>query len=147
MRVICRHGHFAFYPRKASDVSRFSNFYDVTLVRERDYFTFDGLEGADSYSLALKPWLNLPAIKTYEGMPWEVMKANDFVYSLTLGIVVPKLSIVGLVELIQVGFHYIVQGSLLQPGMRTILGRQILSYSGEIVDEGASLRISEYDYE
>lgn len=147
MRVLCRHGHFAFYPRTAADISKFSNFFDVTLKRERDYYTFSGLYGAKNYSLALKPYLNLPALKTYEGEPWEVMKENNFVYSLTLGLIVPKLAIISLVELPLIGFYYRAGGSLLQPGSRTKLGRQILSYSGEFVGEGYSLNVSEFDYE
>lgn len=128
-------------------MSRFSNYFDVTLKRERDYYTFDGLYGADSYSLLGKPFLNLPAIKTFEGLPWEVMKENDFVYNLTLGLIVPKLSVIGIVDLPLVGFFYRAGGSLIQPGTRTLLGRQILSYSGEFVSEGYSLNISEFAYE
>ena len=144
MRVLCRSGHFAFYPRNASDLAQFSNYFDVTLKRERDYYTFEGLYGAESYSLTLKPYLNLPALETFEGDPWDVMKENGFVYSLALGIIVPKLAIISIVEVPLVGFYFRAGGSLLQPGSRTLTGDLIMSYSGEFVDEGLSLRISEY---
>ncbi len=147
MRILCRHGHIALFPRTASDVARFSNFFGVTLKRERDYYTFAGLYGAEDYSLLGRPFLNLPAITTYAGLPWEVMRENDFVYNIELGIIVPKLTIVGVVELPLVGFFYRSGGSLIQPGARTLLGRQILSYSGEFFDNGFSLNISEFDYE
>lgn len=147
MRVLCRSGHFAFYPRTASDIARFSNYFSVTLKRERDYYTFKGLYGAEDYSLLGKPYLNLPALATYEGEPWEIMRENDFVYSLDLGIIVPKLSILSIVDTPLVGYYYRAGGSIIQPGSRTLLGQQILSYSGEFIDEGSSLRISEFSYE
>jgi hypothetical protein len=147
MRVLCRHGHFSFYPRAASDIARFSNFFGVSLKREQDYFTFEGLIDAPKYSLTGMPYVNLPAITTYEGEPWDVMRENGFVYDLRVNLLVPKLSVVAFVELPQVGFYFRAGGSLIQPGSRTLLGRQILSYSGEFVEEGFSLRVLEYDYE
>lgn len=148
MRVLCRHGHFAFYPRKSSDLNRFAQSFGVDLVREEDYYTFKGLAGAPDYSLALKPYMNLlPAIKTYAGKPWEVMRENGFVFNVALGLVVPKLSIIGLADINQVGFYFVTNVPLLQPGVRTILGRQILSYSGEFYEDKFYLRILEYTYE
>ena len=147
MRILCRHGHFAFYPKKASDIARFSNYFSVSLKREQDYYTFAGLYQAPKYSLLGKIYLNLPAIETYEGNPWEVMKENNFVYHLGLGVLVPKLSIVGMAELPLVGFHFLGGGALVQPGVRSLTGQQILSYSGEFIEEGYSLRITEFSYE
>jgi hypothetical protein len=116
------------------------------LVAERDYYTFEGLKDAPSYSLTLSPYLNLPAIKTFEGEPWEVMRENDFVYSLSLEILVPKLSIIGLADLPLVGYVFR-GGTILQPGTRNLLGQQILSYDGEYIDEAYGLRLSGYEYE
>ena len=147
MRVVCRHGHFAFYPRNASDIQRFAHSFDEELEREEDYFTFSGLVGADKYSLLGKPYLNLPAMTTYQGTPWEVMRENNFVYSVQLGLIVPKLAIIGLVELTQKGFFFVANVPLLQPGARTILGQQIMSYSGEFDEDKFYLRILEYGYE
>jgi putative methionine-R-sulfoxide reductase with GAF domain len=127
MRVLCRHGHFAFYPRNASDIAQFANYFDITLKRERDYYTFEGLYGADDYSLTLSPYLNMPALVTYEGEPWEVMRENMFVYHLGLDIVVPRMLITTTVEVPLVGFYFTAQGSLLQPGSWTSNG-QIMSY-------------------
>lgn len=147
MRVLCRHGHFSFYPRDADDISRFSNYFSVTLKREEDYYTFERLFEAPHYSLLGKPYINLPAIETYEGSPWDVMRENGFVYHLGTGLIVPKASIVSIVEIPMVGHYFRAGGSLIQPGSRTLLGRQILSYSGEFIKEGLSLRISEFEYE
>lgn len=147
MRVLCRHGHFAFYPRKASDVARFSNYFSVSLKRERDYFTFERLYGAEKYSLIGKPYINLPAVSTFEGEPWEVMKKNNFVYHLGLKLLVPKVSVTSLTNLELVGYYFLAGGALIQPGVRTFSARQILSYSGEFAEEGYSLRVTEFDYE
>jgi hypothetical protein len=147
MRVICRHGHFAFYPRRASDIYTFATSFNVELEREQDYFTFSGLVGAEEYSLLGKTYLDLPAIKTYQGRPWEVMKANDFIYNMSLETIVPKSSIVGVTELTQKGLFYVCNVPLLQPGVRTVLGRQILSYSGEFSEDKFYLRILEFSYE
>jgi hypothetical protein len=147
MRVLCRHGHFAFYPRGASDIYRFAQSFDVELEREEDYFTFPTLKGAESYSLAGKPYLGIPALETFEGKPWDVMKENGLVYDVQLGIVVPKTTIVGIADITQKGFFYVCNVPLLQPGARTILGRQILSYSGEFREDKFYLRILEFGYE
>ncbi len=148
MRVVCRHGHFAFYPRRAGDINSFAQAFDVELEREEDYFTFSGLAGAPKYSLAAKPYLNLlPATTTYEGAPWDVMRENNFVYNIALGILVPKLSIIGIADITQHGFFYVCNVPLLQPGVRTLLGRQIMSYSGEFYEERFYLRIAEFAYE
>lgn len=147
MRVLCRHGHFAFYPRGSSDINRFAQSFGLELEREDDYFTFPKLIGAKDYSLTGKLYLNLPALKTFHGKPWEVMKENDFVYSLALGLIVPKLTIVGLADITQKGFYYVCNTPLLQPGARTVLGRQILSYSGEFFEDKFYLRVMEFDYE
>ncbi len=147
MRVVCRHGHFAFYPRNASDIQRFSHAFEETLEREEDYFTFSNLAGAKNYSLLGKSYLNTTAVKTFQGTPWRVMKENNLVYNVQLGLLVPKLSIVGVVDLTQKGFFFVCNVPLLQPGARTILGNQILSYSGEFDEDKFYLRILEYGYE
>ncbi len=147
MRVVCRHGHFAFYPDNASEIGRFANYFEANLEREEDYFTFEALAGLRKYSILGQPYPLLPATKTFEGNVWDVMRENNLVYSLTLGTLVPKLSILSLVDIPLVGYFSLVQGSLLQPGSRILTGQQILSYSGEFVDEGMSLRVAEYTYE
>lgn len=147
MRVICRSGHLGFYPNTAGEIARFANFFKVRMKREEDYFTFEGLYGAPKYSLLGKQYLNLPATKTAEGHPWDVMRENGFVYHIGLGVLVPKATILGLIELPLVGFYYRAGGALLQPGTRSTTGNQIMSYSGEYIENGASLRVSEYSYE
>lgn len=148
MRVLVRHGHFAFFPKRANDIDRFSTFFGQDLVSEDDYYTFEGLAGLPRYSLAVKAFGNLPAIKTYEGRgPWEVMRENDFVYSLTLGLLVPKLSIVKLSQPILTDGYFLSESPIYQPGMRDKSGRQILSYDAEFVSDNNQLRILGVSYE
>lgn len=147
MRVLCRHGHFAFYPRRATDIALFANMFNYELEPEEDYYTFSGLAGADTYSLLGKIYLNLPAIATYEGRPWEVMRENNFVYHLATGLIVPKLGVVGVIDINQVDLYFMSDAALIQPGLRTLLGQQVLSYSGEIFLDKLQMRISEFAYE
>lgn len=147
MRVVCRHGHFAFYPRRASDIAEFSNKFDYELERENDYFTFAGLAGAENYSILGKTYLNLPALTTFEGSPWDVMRENNFVYSLALGLIIPKLAVIGVIEINPVDLYFMSDATLIQPGLRSLLGQQILSYSGEIYLDKIQMRITEFDYE
>lgn len=148
MRVLCRHGHFAFFPAHAEDIAKFSDYYDTELVRDRDFYTFPALQDAPRYSILGKPFINLPAIATYEGRePWDVMRENDFVYNLATGLILPKLSILFFDELPQVGLYFLPSTPLLQPGTRNALGRQVLSYDGEYIDNPYQLRITEYAYE
>jgi hypothetical protein len=128
-------------------MNRFAQSFDVTLKREEDYYTFSYLQGAPKYSIMGRPYLNLPALKTFEGNPWDVMRENGFVYNIQLGALVPKISITGIADITQKGFFFIANVPLLQPGIRTVLGQQITSYSGEFYEDKFWLRILEYDYE
>ncbi len=130
MRIVCRHGHYAFYPFTSTELSRFCSKYDLVLEPEEDYYTFPELIDADRYSLAAKPWLgSLPATKTFEGRhAWDVMRANDFVFSLTTKLVVPKLSIVGVYDNPLTGYYWRAVTLLPQAGYRDLKGQQILSF-------------------
>lgn len=146
MRVLCRHGHFAFYPVDADEVGRFTTYFGIELEQDRDFYTFPKLAGAPGYSLRVLPYLGTPATATYAGEPWEVMRENGFVYSLQTKLLVPKLSIVSVVDFPQTGYFFKVNG-FVQPGSRTILGRQVLGYDGEFVQSTFQLRISRLSYE
>ncbi len=129
MRILCRHGHYAFYPISSTEINRFCTKYGASMTREDDYYTFDELAGADRYSILAKPWLNLPATKTYEGRhPWEVMRENEFVFSLATKLVVPKLSIVGVYDNPRSGYYWRAVTILPQAGYRDLTGQQILSF-------------------
>ncbi len=148
MRVLVRHGHFAFYPEKLNDLGRFSRYFGITLVRDGDFYTFSLLQDAPRYSLATKLFLNLPATTTYEGRaPWEVMRENGFVFDLLTQILVPKTSYVSIAPLPLSDDHWISPTPLFQPGLRDTSGRQILSYDGFFTMGTFDLKIIEVAYE
>jgi hypothetical protein len=147
MRVLCRHGHFAFIPNDAEQISRFASYFDKEVERDGDFYTFPLLAGAPKYSLAGKLFLNLPAVTTFEGEPWEVMRENGFVYSLATGLLVLKESITTLINPPQTGFFFLAQTPLIQPGSRNASGDQVLSYDAEWVQRAYQLRVSEFQYE
>jgi hypothetical protein len=148
MRILVRHGHFAFFPKNTKDVARFSRFFDQELVREDDYYTFEGLAGLPRFSLTGLAFGDLPALTTYEGRgPWEVMRENNFVFNVDLGILVPKLSITKTVQPILIDSYFISPAPLFQPGSRDSSGQQILSYDGEFMLDTSQLRMLEVSYE
>ena len=148
MRVICRHGHIAFYPRKASDVTRFCGYFGVELERVGEYYTFPALAALDRYSIVGNTFGNLPAVKTFEGeSPWEIMKENGFVYHIDGEILIPKSLIAIKINPPLVGEFFIAESPLIQPGSRNAAGLQILSYDGEYLDGLFQLRVSEFSYE
>lgn len=146
MRVLCRHGHFAFYQAYSGEVAEFTNYFGLTLERDGEFYTFPLLAGAPDYSLAGKAYLGLAAVKTFEGIPWEVLKENGFVYNIATGKIVPKLSIIAQTSPVLSGYYFISDSKLIQPGSRDKLGNQILSYDAEFVFEYQQLRVTEFSY-
>lgn len=147
MRVLCRHGHFAFYPRRASDVARFCRFFDATLERVEDFYTFPGLVAAKSFSLEGLKYLGLAATATVEGVPWDVMRENGFVYSVEKGKVI-ALSSVSLSTDLPLSTHCYIGPPLVEPGSRDRSGKRILSYDGEYMEsEFTRLYVREIEYE
>ncbi len=147
MRVLCRHGHFAFYPREAGDINRYARHYGQELVRDGDFYTFPRLQGAPKYSLQGKPYLTVPAVKTFEGEPWEVMKENGWVYLIAADIIVPKATIVGKAPLSETVFYFLAQNILVQPGSFLANGEKAMSYDGEFSQKTFQLRITGFDNE
>jgi hypothetical protein len=145
MRILCRHGHFAFYPRTVSDVAAFANRYDLSLSRVDEYYTFDSLAGAPEYSLPGLNYLGLPAVVSFAGKPWEVMKANGFVLDLNTKALVPKTSIVTLINPSRTGLYYTAETPLVQPGSRDVISAlQVLSYDAELDMSSFTLRVREF---
>lgn len=147
MRVLCRHGHLAFFPKRPSEAARICQYYGIELVRSDEFYTFPLLAEAKSFSLAGLDYLGIPAIKTYAGYPWEVMRENGFVYDVNKEALVPKASIVSIGGPELSGFCYVWDSAILQPGVRNALGNQILSYDGELNVENFHLKVSEFSYE
>lgn len=146
MRVLCRHGHYAFYPRNEKDISRFSSYYDEELVRERDFYTFPRLQNAPNYSLAGKLYQGTIAIRTFAGEPWEIMRENNYVYHIASGLLVPKAGITIIVDPPQIGYSFLAQSPLLQAGSFNSAGQRLLSFDGEFLQSNFQFRVSEFEY-
>lgn len=149
MRIVCRHGHYAFYPYSSEEIARFCTKYEASLSLEGDYYTFDELVDLPRYSLAGLPYGGiLPALETYEGRAaWDVMRENDFVFSLQLKTLVPKLSIIGVYDNPRSAYYWRSVTILPQAGYRDLSGQQILSFDA-IHDVGLSeTRILAVSYE
>jgi len=147
MRILCRHGHYAFYPRNEIEVFIYNDLYGAELVREDDYYTFPFLKGASDHSLVGKTYLGLPANARYEGKPWEIMKENNFVYSLALKVVVPVELILDFTDPYLAGQYFLSDALLVQAGAKNILGQRILSYDAEFLQEYNQIRILGMSYE
>lgn len=144
MRVLCRHGHYAFYPERSSDVSRFANFYRVPLVRDGEFYTFEGLRGLPCYSLAGKDYGGIPAVATFAGAPWDVMRANGFVWSLSLKRIVPAATHAGIIyQMPNVGYYYAPQVRGIPQAGAMVGTTRTLSFDA-IVEPTMSVRVLEY---
>ncbi len=133
MRVLCRHGHFAFYPATGEDLTRFQRLFKVALVAEQDFYTFSALQGLPRWSQTLRPFGLLPATVNYEGRnAWDVMLQNSFVYSLATETLIPAATVVQIISLPETLNAYLSPKPLLQPGVRLVDGSVLLGYSGEL---------------
>lgn len=131
MRVLCRHGHFAFYPQGDDEVRRFIRLFGADLESEADYFTFTALKDLPRWSQIARPFGALPATATFEGRhASDVMRENGFVYSLTLGVLVPYASVTVSVALPQARDYIVAAKPLLQPGAIMADGDRLLDYEG-----------------
>lgn len=146
MRILCRHGHFAFYPKNENEIYRFENLFDEEIVRVDDFYTFDFLSEAPDYSLIGKNYLGLPAVAGFEGNPWDVMEANGFVYNVALGLVVPKTTILTVVSIDISESFYTTENPFIQPGSLNVDGSRILSYDANYSVDTSQLRIFEVQY-
>lgn len=147
MRVLVRHGHFAFYPQNNSEVWHFRRLFKLELFPEQDYYTFQGLLGLPRWSQLGRLYGPLPAIKNYEGRnASEVMRENGLVYSLATGLIIPFAGVTTTVALPQSRDYAIAPKPLIQPGSiltNTVTpGNRILGYEGHLDLEFQRLYIS-----
>lgn len=148
MNVLCRHGHFAFYPRSVGEPSRFSLALGLPLERDGDFYTFPALKELPRYSIEGKTYGNLVATKTYEGRgAWDVFRENGWVYSLSTKLLVLKASISISIQPMRRPYSFVAQTPLLQPGSMLPTGQRILSYEGELFIPLQKLRLNEFAYE
>lgn len=129
MKIKCLHGYFKFEETRIGQVSDFMGRFGFDLVSVGDFYTFEDLEDAPNYSIAGSPLLmGIPAIKTFEGQPWEVFEENGMVYNFALGLFVPIVAVLQSAEIVQAGNKFLSSGLLL-PGSVTEDGDVVKDYS------------------
>lgn len=147
MRIECDHGFFRFYESSGGDLARFLNIYSgFELARVTDYFTFSALATAETFSIAGAQYLSNIATETFEGKPWDVMRANGLIYDFTKGLVVPIASVTVRTKLSQAGKYYSSPGLIL-PGSVTDGGDRVTDYAAWFSFKTASFRYSEVSFE
>lgn len=148
MRVLCRNGHFAFYPQRSTELFFFCSAFNLTLVRDRDFYTFSAIAGAPRYSLKGKSYLGVVPDFSVEGEgPWEVFRENGFVYSLATSTLVKKSTISVNITPLFDGQVYIGETPLIQPGSKNTLGRVVDSYDAVYDTALNVLKVMEFEYE
>lgn len=128
MRVKCLHGFFFFQETAAGQAGDWSSITGLALAPWRDGFTFEKLAEAPLYTIAGGVLLDTPAIKTFEGEPWEVFEANAVVYDFARGLVVPIAAVTQATTISQAG-EYFVSPGLLLPGS-VVEGRKVRDFTG-----------------
>lgn len=128
MKIDCLHGYFKFSETRIGQVSDFMSYTGFKLVPVKDYFTFESLEDAPNYSLIGKTLIDIPAIATHEGNPWEVFEANDFIFDFKLNLIRNISSVTQVIKLQKAGNRFLSPGLIL-PGSLTDDGNRVKDYS------------------
>ncbi len=128
MNIICRHGYFIFRETRVGQLADFNRRFGFSLVPVGNYYTFEALEDAPRHSLQGKTLLGVPAIKNFEGEPWEVFEANGLVYDFSKGLVLPIASVIQLTTVSLAGNRFVSPGLIL-PGSLTDEGQRVKDYS------------------
>ena len=142
MRIDCDHGFFKFTELKPGQISRFQSFFKSKIVRQNDFYTFENLINAPTYSIIGNQYLGAVATKTFEGIPSEIFRENSLVFDFTKNLVVPINSVTTRVKIDLVGFYNIAQGLIL-PGSVTDDESRVTDYSAWYSFETGRFRYSE----
>lgn len=142
MKLICSHGYFKLEEFTQGEFSDFMSYSGLAIERNGDHFTFDGLVDAPKYSIAGGKYLGCPTTETFEGEPWEVMRANGLVYNFSNGTVVPIETVLTSVHLSSAGNFYDA-GGMIQPGSVTDDGKRVTDYAASFSIGQLAFRYSE----
>jgi hypothetical protein len=138
VRVVVRHGHFAFYPHSKTEILHFRRLFKIMLYPQDDYFTFYGLLNLPRWSQVGRPFGTTPALVNFAGdHPSDVMRANGFVYSMQTTLIVPAATYAAFsINFAQGRDFFHSPKMLIQPGCVYAVGnvpRGILAgYTGEL---------------
>lgn len=146
MKIKCLHGYFIFQERSPGQISRFISTYGFDIEPIAEGYTFLSLVGAPKYSISGGTYLGAPAIKTFEGEPWEVMEENDLVYDFTQDKVVPISTITQAVQTKQTANYFLANGLIL-PGSLTEEGLRVKDYAAFYLFDTVTFNYSELNVE
>lgn len=147
MRVLCRHGHIAFYPTSPTDVRDFVETYGIELIRVGDFYTFGAIAAAPRYSIEGHKYLTVTATKTFEGRgPWDIFRENNWVYSISTAAIVLKTSVNETENLLLSNDCFVSTSALIQPGAKNMAGDRILSYDAEFDARFQRLKVREVQF-
>lgn len=146
MLVECIHGYFKFSETSVGQISRFMSLFGLEVERKEDHFTFSDLVDAPNYSIAGGTFLGIPTIKTFEGPPWEVMRANRLVYDFNIGLVRPIDTVTQILKLESSSNYFLTTGMIL-PGSITDDGGRVTDYAAFYSSDRATFKYSEITYE
>lgn len=145
MTIDCLHGFFIIREDQPGEAAQFMSYFGLNLVGFQDFFTFEGLALAPTYSIKGAPLLGQTATANFSGKPWEVFEANGMVFDLISGSLKPIASITTQVKISQAGFYFYSEG-LLNPGSLRTDGERVKSYRAHLLKGTWGFRYSEVDY-
>lgn len=146
MKISCVHGYFTFEEHAAGEISRFMSLFGFSIVPKGELYTFDFLSEAKDYSIKGNLYLGANVIKTFEGLPSQIMRQNKLVYDFVNNKVVPITTVSQLVQ-IQTGANYRISNGLILPGSLTAEGLRVTDYSAWYLFDSAKFRYTEVSYE
>ncbi len=148
MRVRCLHGYFMFEESRAGDLSRFQSLYGFSFAPKDTYYTFEHLFEAEDYSIKGVPYMDTLdiAIDTYQGKPWDVMRANKLVYDFSTDSIKPIASVVTFAKLYTANNYFFSEGLLL-PGSINSAGQRVTDYTAYFVHDALKFRYTEVLYD
>lgn len=145
MNLQCLHGFFIFTETASGQVSRFSSYTGLRVEPFSRGFTFPLLVNAPKYSLQGHLYLGFPAIKSFGGEPWDVMRENNIAYDFTLGLMRPIAATIAKTSIKIAGDRFIAPG-LLMPGTIIPSGQRIAGYQAHWDQSGLKWTYSEVNY-
>ncbi len=146
MKVKCLNGFFILDEDFPGEAAKFILRFGLDLVPFREKLTFDGLYNPPEHCISGQTYLEAAVTKSFAGDPWEIFDANSLVFSLALGLVVPKASILGAFEISQSG-NYFISNGLIQPGSISTDAKKVISYDGQFSFDTLRFRYSAVYYD
>lgn len=145
MKVRCSHGYFFFEEESAGELARFTSRYGFEIVSVDNYWTFEELAEAPRFSLKNLAYLGSPAIETFEGNPWDVMRKNKLVFDFT-DFTVKPISTVVLPLKLDAAQYYSFSDGLILPGSVAKDGTRVTDFTAQFNADALKVRYTEVIY-